>query len=1165
MKNHYISSFAFLSIASLLLLHGCLFPQRDVPFPSDSDGSLSSKSGSLSWGPQNTVTWDVPDPRGIAAPSASLLSWNALPSVVVDMAEFKPFSAPLSEESYSIVEEPLTVCDFNALPVQTVTFTPSLLGLATRIPGGSLNIADLAARGVLHIDADQGLPGSACNAMLRDHQDRLWVATAHGLWMDDGEYGYQYSTLQGLASNDVTALLEDAAGRIWVGTRSNGIDVIDAMTGTINHADTRQGLQDQRICGLAGDSRQQLWISTQSGLSILDPQRGRLKHLGPGQGLSGVWNDAGKTVAEDAGGAMWIATPKGIDILSTANGTLARVRLKSGMPIGPAAAILRAADGSVCVGARGGADAFDPSTKRVRHFGPAQGLLLAASCIAQDGRGRLWFGTAGAGALVADAAEMRSTAYGTREGLSDNTIASLECDSAGVVWIGTQSHFLSLLEPFGSGLMHFGAPNGLRFGSVTGIAADTSRWMLVGSAGLGLVQVDRVSGTASTATIFATELRKGPAGEVWAATRNGVCIIAPSRQTARTLDMRHGLGSADITCTMQTRGGAVWIGTNGGGATVADSGLGHPKRLRAGSGLGSDVVTALLEDAGGAIWIGTNAGVDVFDPGSGTIRHAVIRGLRDDAAIAALFEDSHGRIWIGTDGNGLAILEAAKGTATRVTATNGLPGMFVGSFAERDGKMYCGTSSGLCLVTVQDNNGLALRNFGRAEGFPKLTFNTRAVAVAPDGALWWGVGDLLTRMPPNVEADERPRETRVTGMEIMDRRESFATQRWLREVLARVNVTRDLRRSAAPPPVPDAKDGGTHARTGITWSGIEGPYQLPRDLVLPWDQDHVRFSFTGSQLTHRRASRYRFILEGADSKWSATTDAPFADFRNLSSGSYAFKVRSRGFSGRWSAPAVFRFTVAPPPWRTWWAFAISAVALFAAVFLASRLQRRRVLRRELAAARAREAALRDSVVQAESAREEHAQAMASELETTRRALVESRAHLAHNPVGKGEKRDVDLNHLLEECVQAAFHAMCATAPDFRCAIMRDFYPELPALRVIPQDVSLAFHHLLRNAFQAVDEKRRGADTDSSYAPAVGVRTAMRGDAVIVSIRDNGTGIAAGIRARIFDPYFTTRTAGDAAGLGLSQSNEIVTAHGGTIAVGSKEGIGSEFLVTLPLA
>ncbi|MBL0176508.1 MAG: hypothetical protein IPP94_14790 [Ignavibacteria bacterium] len=1028
------------------------------------------------------------------------------------MAEYTSFEAPMNEESFIIVDEPATVCDFNAVPVQTVTFSTSLLGLGATTPGGSPKISDLATRGVLRIDGEMGLPGPACNSILRDRHDRLWVATAHGLWMADGESGSTYSTMQGLASNDITALLEDGEGRIWAGTRHSGIDVIDPATGTVNHADTRQGLQDQRILGLAIDSRRQIWMSTQSGVSVLDPSRGRLKHIGPGQGLSGVWSEPGTTIAEDAGGAMWIATPKGIDVLSPATGTLARVRLKSGVPIGPATAALRAIDGTMLVGARGGADVFDPSTKRVKHVGPAQGLTLAASCIGQDGRGRLWFGTAGAGVVATDPAEMRFTVYGTREGLSDNRIASLECDSTGAVWIGTQEHFLSLLDPVGRGLMHFGAPHGLRFGSVTGIVPDTSRTMLVGSTGLGLVLVDRMSGTASTAAVPAVQLRRDRSGDVWAATRNGVVVIDPSRQLARMLDMRHGLGSADITCTMRTRGGAVWIGSNGGGATVTDSALSHPKRLRAGNGLGSDVVTALLEDAGGAIWIGTNAGVDVFDPGSGTTRHAVIRGLRDDAAIAALFEDSHGRVWIGCDGDGLVILDPAKGTSLCLTGRNGLPGMFVASFAERGGDVYCGTSHGLCVVTLRGDNPPVLRNYGRAEGFPKFAFNAQSVAIAPDGALWWGVGDLLTRMPPDAVADDRAPLTRVTGIEIMDRRETFATQRWLRDVLARVNVQVDLRRSAASQGAPGAKDDGMHARAGIAWSGIEGPYQLPRDLALPWDQNHVRISFTGSQLTHRHGTRYRFILEGADDSWSAMTDSPFADFRNLSGGSYAFLVSSRGFDGRWSAPAVFRFTVAPPPWRTWWAFLIYAGLLCGFLILMARMQRRRVLRRELALARSREAELRETIQRAEHAREETAQMMSSELEATRRALSETRATLERSPVGKGEAREVDLNHLLEESVQAAFHAMRATAPDFRCAIKRDLDPQLPALRVIPQDVSLAFHHLLRNAFQAADEKRRGADTDPLYEPAVGVRTAMRGDAVIVSIRDNGNRIAADMRA-----------------------------------------------------
>ncbi len=171
--------------------------------------------------------------------------------------------------------------------------------------------------------------------------------------------------------------------------------------------------------------------------------------------------------------------------------------------------------------------------------------------------------------------------------------------------------------------------------------------------------------------------------------------------------------------------------------------------------------------------------------------------------------------------------------------------------------------------------------------------------------------------------------------------------------------------------------------------------------------------------------------------------------------------------------------------------------------------------------------------------------------------------LAHSRGGSGERQEVDLNALVDEALNLAFHGARAQDASFNVALERDFDRALGPIEVVPQDLTRVFLNLFGNGFYAAHKKRRaGAGPD--YAPTVRVATRDAGAAVEIRIRDNGTGIAPEIRDKLFEPFFTTKPTGEGTGLGLSISYEIVTRqHGGAIAVASEPGEFTEFAITLP--
>ncbi|MFO1028983.1 MAG: GAF domain-containing protein [Acetobacteraceae bacterium] len=181
----------------------------------------------------------------------------------------------------------------------------------------------------------------------------------------------------------------------------------------------------------------------------------------------------------------------------------------------------------------------------------------------------------------------------------------------------------------------------------------------------------------------------------------------------------------------------------------------------------------------------------------------------------------------------------------------------------------------------------------------------------------------------------------------------------------------------------------------------------------------------------------------------------------------------------------------------------------------------------------------------------------------RRADAIVRSMLEHSRTSSGERRVVDLNALVDEALNLAYHGARAHDQGFTVTLVRNLAAEMAPIEVSPQDLTRVFLNLLSNAFYAVTSRARNGQHED-YTPTVTVSTRDTGDTVEVHVRDNGTGIPAEIRDKLFQPFFTTKPTGDGTGLGLSITYDIVTkAHRGSIRVESQELAFSEFVVTLP--
>jgi len=172
--------------------------------------------------------------------------------------------------------------------------------------------------------------------------------------------------------------------------------------------------------------------------------------------------------------------------------------------------------------------------------------------------------------------------------------------------------------------------------------------------------------------------------------------------------------------------------------------------------------------------------------------------------------------------------------------------------------------------------------------------------------------------------------------------------------------------------------------------------------------------------------------------------------------------------------------------------------------------------------------------------------------------------LLHSRQGSGEHRSSDINAIVDESLNLAYHGARAEKTGFTVTMQRNFDPAVGAADVYPQEITRVLLNLISNGFYATAKRKTDAGDD--FEPTLTVTTKSLGDKVEIRIRDNGTGIPDEIKEKIFNPFFTTKPAGEGTGLGLSMSHDIIVKqHGGTIDVDTAPGAFTEFRIVLPRA
>jgi signal transduction histidine kinase/ligand-binding sensor domain-containing protein len=878
-------------LPAVFAVASCRDNTRNVPFPVEQTSFHQPVVTPLKFSEPKKIIWT----NGKVTPLVKPFDLDKLPSKPYDTTGFKPFKYPVKETKFDYNSLPSKDLDINKLPSRPFKFQSTLLPAPRFIKAGPLHLKNKNNANLYELSEDQGLKGKSITSLFKDSDGLLWIATYKGVYRYDGVNLLLYLKYPG---SPIFAMLQDQSGRIWIGLLGGGVVVLDPKTGVLNTLSKKQGLINDYVTTMVTDIHHNIWVGCTGGINIIDPENQTVKILDKTVGLSA--NDAFWLVCGPAN-SIWLSTYTGLNVIDLNNNKIKYIKKKQGLQSDSIYSVFNDRRGRIWVTYINGKaiDVVDPRRGVIRSVKEISRTFYPN--FSQDKTGNIWLAD-NWGIKIIDLEKLKIKNLDISKGFQGDASGkafAMEQQNDGQTWIGTEDG-LAMLKSNTILAAHIG-------NDLVGSMAEDDQGLVwkADYTGNGMDILDRKTGVGRhlTAKQGLTSDNIGQStlikGRIFTGSDNGLNIIDPVKKTITDITQKQGLNFKEVRLVSEGENGNLWI--LGSGLAVYDPKSGTVKHPATTEKTGNLVPSDIAFDAKKNIWLaldGDNGvgAIGVIDPETETVKLLDLPALKSEGKV--LLADKNGNIWAGSP-NGLYIINVKNNTVTSLTTENGLIDDNVNSLQGYNDNIYAGTDKGITVITppadVSASNGQwKITSFGTEFGIRKTTLgNIQSDMITKDGLYWWG-DEGMTVLDLSKKMGNTLRGTFITGLNIEQKPLYFAAE------------------------VNNQMPSG---RGYVLKNKVRGPYNMPVDLRLPHNQNYLQFRFASFSSTSQDSTWYRYILEGADKKWSdKTVSTSTGDYFNLSPGTYTFKVASKGANGLWGKPDEFTFTIIPPWWLTWWAY-----------------------------------------------------------------------------------------------------------------------------------------------------------------------------------------------------------------------------------------------------
>lgn len=734
---------------------------------------------------------------------------------------------------------------------------------------GAWNFSDAQKLIFRNYTVEDGIAQSNANDIIQDREGYIWFATQKGACRFDGKEFITFSEKEGLISNITQCLLQDHAGDIWIGTR---FGLSRYSNNTFTNYTVNEGLPSHLILQILEDEENTIWLATRNGVCRFNGKTFETLPL----------DKSVSALSSEPGGRLWIGAHDGLYFYDGKEITKSEIAGSENITD-----VIKDQKNNLWVSTENGVFQFDGKT--TTKFTTRNGLPdNKIEDLMVDSGGNVWMASEGKGICFYDGEQF--TYYNQNNGLTNLSVFKIFEDYEKNIWIGGRSG-LTLLNrriPFA----HYEFNESLKDSDFFGMTQDANGDYWFTTYGDGIVKFD---GTAYTRF---NERNGLPDNRLFSALRdsqNNLWFSSAGfgifRYEAGKFITYHdkGLGNKRVFKIIEDKRNDLWLATQGAGAVKFDGEKFIP--ISKNNNIPSDIIISVFEDAQSNIWLASvGDGVfkyipDLNDPDTGRVVH--FRNLKA-SFIRCIDQDQNGAIWIGSASHGvIRIIEGDTATYQYIGEADGLKSNNVYFMMfDSQNQLWVGTEKGLDKITLDENYEISsIKSYQREDGFIGIETTLNGVMEDNNGHLWFGtVAGVAKYLPEFDKPNLIPPKTHVKSLKLYYQETDWSA-----------------------------------------YSDSLNQNRLPVNLELPYDQNHLTFSFIGICMSNPEQVRYQFMLEGFDKTWSPVTAKNEAVYTSLPPGKYTFKVQARNDDLIWNTePVSYAFVINPPIWQEAW-FILSCI------------------------------------------------------------------------------------------------------------------------------------------------------------------------------------------------------------------------------------------------